>query len=286
MKFFYTLSLFTIIAVFPTDSLSSQIKTPPISVSSRKSFLQGSYVLQIQNSSNEDLDLWLQAKGKTTQFALSAGKMKEFGWAQGYKFDANNAFLIGGKGYNPISKRMPENELSPWRIGFSKEGGLSLSLSQSFLQNRLPKYLDLPIKEKPTRYLEISLSIIPKIILNEGSDRIYTDATLKGSLFSGKARFPIVASASFIPSYVPASGEVTATEIRIENIDVKIPNTDMSIFPKEWLDETNRFVNNIMPALFSKYVIYKIEKKWIQKLAKSANLRTKVIDGRLELIIL
>lgn len=60
----------------------------------------------------------------------------------------------------------------------------------------------------------------------------------------------------------------------------------MSVFPKEWLDEAKRFVNNIMPILFSRYVIYKIEKEWLKKLAKAASLRTKIIDGRLELIIL
>lgn len=214
MKSLYAFSLLTIIAVFPTEFLNSQTKSLPISVTCRKSFLQGSYVLQIQNSSNEDLDLWLEAKGKTTSFVLPAGKMKEFGWAQGYKFDAKNLFLIGGTGYDPINKRMPEDELSPWRIGFSKEGGLALSLSQSFLQDRLPKYLQLPIMEKPTNYLEVSLNQIPMIILKEGSDRIYTDATFEGSLSSGRVRLSIVASASFIPSYASATGEVTASQIK------------------------------------------------------------------------
>lgn len=119
-----------------TSNVSQQSQARPllIAVTCRKSFFEGSYVLQIRNSSNEKLNLWLQAKGNISSFLLSAGKMVEFGWAQGYRFDANNLFLIGGSGFDTIRQVMPNIELSPRRIGFSKDGGLAFSLSESFLQ--------------------------------------------------------------------------------------------------------------------------------------------------------
>ena len=257
------LCLLVVFALFPDALPQSQTNPLPIAVTCRKSLLQGSYVLQIQNSSKEQLSLWLQAKGKVTPFVLPGGKMKEFGWAQGYRFDANNLFLIGGAGYDTIRQVMPNVELSPWRIGFSKEGGIAVSLSQSFLQKRLPKYLQLPITEKASNVLQIALNEVPQIVLKEGSDRIYSDATLEGSLLSGRLRFPLVASVSFIPAYASSTGEITASQIKIENIDVKIPNSDVSLLPKDWLDQATRIVNNMLPVLFAQYVIYKLEKNWI-----------------------
>lgn len=263
MKTIFTSCLLTILTVVLYVPLQSQTRSLPVSVTCRKSFFQGSYVLQIQNSSLEDLTLWLQAKGKVTPFVLRAGKMEEFGWVQGYKFDANNLFLIGGSGFDTIKQVMPNVELSPWRIGFSKEGGLALSLSESFLQDRLPKYLKLPIREKPTNYLEMSLEETPRILLHEGSERVYTDAIFKVSLFSGKVRIPIVAGASFIPAYAASTGEVTASEIKVENIDIRFPSTDLSALPREWPEEATRFINKIIPVVFGKYVLHRIEKDWL-----------------------
>src|SRR5208283_593616 len=114
-----TASIIFLLAVsifYTNDSLQSQTKPLPITVRCRESTFEGSYVLQIQNSSNEKLDLWLQAKGKISPFLLPAGKMVEFGWAQGYKFDSNNLFLIGGNGYDTTKGLMPNVELSPIRI--------------------------------------------------------------------------------------------------------------------------------------------------------------------------
>ncbi len=279
MKTASIILLLAIISLFVNDSLRSQTKPLPIIVTCRESTFKGSYVLQIQNSSNEKLNLWLHAKGKTSPFLLPSGKMVEFGWAQGYKFDANNLFLIGGSGYDTIKQVMPNVELSPWRIGFSKDGGLAISLSQSFLQKELPKYLKLPIKESASTAVEIELNQMPQIVLKEESDRIYSKAILQASLLSGKLHLPIVAEVSFIPSYIPDNGQIIASQIKIENID-------MSVLPKEWLDDATQIVNKILPILFAKYVVYQLEKNWQLKIAKAMGLRTKVIDGRLEIIFL
>lgn len=273
-----TLSLLIGLIVLFADSLQSQTKPIPITVTCRESTFKGSYVLQIQSMSNDKLNLWLQAKGKTSQFLLPAGKVMEFGWAQGYKFDANNLFLVGSSGFDTIKQVMPNVELSPWRIGFA-DGGLALSLSQSFMQTRLPKYLELPVKENLSNILEVALNQVPQIILKEGSERIYANANLEASITSLNLHVPIVASVSFVPSYVVSTGQIIASQITVENID-------MNVLPKEWIDETTKIVNKVLPALFAKYVFYQLEHKWLLKVAKVVHLRTKVIDSRLEIIIL
>jgi hypothetical protein len=278
IKTTFILSLFIGITVLSVDSLHSQTKSIPITVTCRESFLKGSYVLQIQSLSNDKLNLWLQAKGKTFQFLLPAGKMIEFGWAQGYKFDANNLFLIGGSGFDTIKQEMPNTELSPWRIGFA-DGGLALSLSQSFLQTRLPKYLELPVKENISHNFYVAINQVPQIILKEGSDRVYSNAILEVSITSLNLHVPVVASVSFVPFYVASTGQIIASQIKVENID-------MNVLPKEWLDETTKIANNVLPVLFAKYIFYQLEQKWLLKVAKAVHLRTKVIDGRLEIIIL
>ncbi len=283
-----TISIFcvlSIVAILANEPLHSQAQPIPISVTCRKSFLQGSYVLVVQNTSNGRLHLWLQAKGKNTAFELDAGKMEEFGWAQGYRFEANNLFAIGGDGYQTLEQRMPNVELNPVKIDFSNDGGLAMSLSQSYLQERLPKHLKLPITKASSGF-EISLNQMPQIILKNGSERIYSDATLQASVFSGRVRFPLAATVSFVPSYFPSSGEVAATQIKVENIDVNIPNSDIGLLPANWREQATQIINNILPGLFDKFVVYKIEKKWLKNILNAVNLRAKVIDGRLEIIIL
>lgn len=137
----------------------------------------------------------------------------------------------------------------------------------------------MPIKENLSNYFEIALNQIPQIILREGTDRIYANAILEASLFSSNLQIPIVADISFIPSYTPATGQISASQIKVENID-------MNILAKEWLDVATEIVNKLLPTLFAKYVIYQLENKWVIKMARVVNLRTKVIDGRLEMIIL
>jgi len=275
-----------LVALVAHEPLHSQTKPLPVSVTCRKSFLQGSYVLQIQNTSNEQLRLWLQAKGKISPFVLPAGKMEEFGWAQGFRFDANNVFAMGADGYDTLKQRMPNGELNPFKIDFAEDGSLAISLSQSYLQERVPKFIKLPIKQRASNIFEISLNQIPQIILEDGSERIFSDATLQASVMSGRLRFPVVASVSFVPSYSPSTGEISATQIKIENIDVNVPNSDIGLLPQDWREQVSQVINNILPVVFAKFVFYKIEKNWLKEILNAVNLRTKVVDGRLELIIL
>lgn len=279
MKTASTIFLLAVSIFFTNDSLHSQTKPLPITVSCRESTFEGSYVLQVHNSSNEKLDLWLQAKGKISPFLLPAGKMVEFGWAQGYKFDANNLFFIGGNGYDTTKGLMPNIELSPIRITAPKDGGIGLSISQSLLQSQLPKNLQLPIKEKYSTVFEVEINQVPQIKLIEGSDKIYINAILQTSLFSTKAHIPIAVSISSIPFYTPATGQLGVTQIRVESINI-------NLLPKEYLDAITQLVNDILPFVFNKYVIVQLEKKWQLKLAHFASLRTRVNDGRLEILIL
>jgi hypothetical protein len=147
------------------------------------------------------------------------------------------------------------------------------------LQDRLPKYLKLPIKENGSTVLEIELNQMPQILLKEGSGRIYANAILQASLFFAKLPGSIVANISFVPFFNSATGQLGVSQISVENID-------MNILPKKWLDEATRIVNKMLPELFAKYIIYQFEKNWLLKIAKIVNLRTKVIDRRLEIIIL
>jgi hypothetical protein len=241
--------------------------------------LSRSYVLQIQNSSDGTLDLCLQAKGKASSFQLLAHKIVEFGWAQGYRFDANNVFLISATGYDTVKQVMPNTELAPWRIDFPDDGGVALSLSQYLLQGQLPKYLGLPVKQNVSNVLQISLNQSPKIILTEGSEKIYANAILEATFLSGKLSVPIVAMVSFVPLYVPANGQLVASQIEVNNIEV-------NALPKEWLDATTQVVNNLLSALFARVVIYQLDKSQ-SKIARLVNLRSiRVTDGRLEILIL
>jgi hypothetical protein len=280
MKQLYFCVLLAIFTLFVYGSLQSQNKPLPVNITCRKALITRSYVLQLLNTSNETLSLWLQAKGKTSPFILRGNKMLEFGWAQGYHFDANNLFLIGGDGYDTIKQVMPAIELSPWRIGLSKDGGgLNVSFSKSFLQDQLAKHLKLPIIQKASNALEISLDQMPQIVLEEGSDRIYANVTFQASIFSKVGPIPLAASVSIIPFYNQATGKFGVTQIKVENID-------MNLLPKEWFDQATQIVNQILPIVFAKYVIHQLEQKWLINIGKVVDLRTKIIDGRLEIIIL
>jgi hypothetical protein len=244
-------------------SLRPQDKLIPVSVTCRKSLLQGSYVLQIKNTSNTPLQLWLQAKGRTTNFLLPAGKTEEFGWAQGYRFDARNLFLMGGEGYDSLRQRMPDVELNPVKVDLSREGGLSVSLAQSYLQDHLPKYVRLPIRAIPSGSLEFSLEEFPEIILNDGSERVFTYAIIQTSLLSGKVCVPLKVGVSFIPSYTPSTGEVIASQIQVENIDVNVPGSNIGLLPADWREQATKTLNGFLPMVFSQFVIYKVEKEWL-----------------------
>jgi hypothetical protein len=267
--------LFTLLAC---NVLEAQLQPLPVTVACRKSFLGGSYVLQVKNLSSVELTIWLRAKGKTAAFDVAAGKVKTIGWAQGFRFDANNHFALWAAGYDTIQQVMPSTELSPLRISFTNDRGLAVSLSKSLLQEQLSKNLRLPIKERASNILEVSLNDAPQIDLREGSDRIDAEATLQASVISGKVRFPILTKVSFIPSYSPSTRQLIASEIVVEDIDVKF-------LPPEWTGVATEFLNRIVPAIFSKVVIYQLEKKE-QKYARLLHVRdVRVNDGRLEVLI-
>lgn len=266
------------IFIFRCDQLQAQIKYIPIDVSVRTSFFGGSYVLQLKNRSSQQLQIWLAAKEKVATYHIPTGETKDIGWVQGFRFDANDLFFVWGEGYDTIKQAMPSNELSPWKVTVPKEGGLAVSFSQSFLQDQLLKQIKLPIKKYYPKALELEISEIPQIILKEESDRFYTTVIIHTKLFSGKLNVPINTTVSFVPFYTPANGVISASQIRIDNIDV-------NILPKNWLGEVTEIINTLLPALFATYDLFQINKSDL-KYINLINVRQIVIrDGRLEILI-
>lgn len=261
------------------DFLQSQTKPIPVIVTCRKSLLGGSYVLQLRNTSNEQLNLWLDAREQKSTVLIPDGKMKEIGWAQGYRFDATDLLFIGGDGYDTLRQAMPNTELSACRIDFSKDGSLTLNLSQSFLQDLLPKFLKLPIKETYSNALEVAINELPQIDLRDRSDRIYANVVIQVTLFSGKVHIPINTIFSFLPFYVPSTGILGASQIKVENIDI-------NALPQEWLEEVTKIINTLLPIWFSKLEIYRLDKTTL-KYCKFFNVRQiSVHNRRLEIILL
>jgi hypothetical protein len=274
-----TVSIFYLLAViilFANDSLQSQNKPLPVALTIRNAFNNRSYVLQIRNSSDRALNLWLQAKGIRSSFLLPAGKLVEYGWAQGYHFDANNTFFIGEDGYDTIKNVMPNIELSPWRLQHRKEGGFELSFSKYYIQKQAENF-KLPIKQTFSS-IEIEINQLPQIELKDGSNKMYAHCILEASVAGRKIPFPITTTLSFIPEYVPATGQLVAFQIQIENVD-------NGIFPQQYVDDATKLVNAFLPAFFSNYVLYTVDKTLLPfaKLFKVQDAR--VSDGRLELSI-
>lgn len=276
MKLLFILIVF--IAFSQTNFPQVQTKPLPVEVTCRKSLMGGSYVLQIGNTSSSQLEIWLDAREKYSTFLIPAGKFKEIGWAQGFRFDANDVFFIGADGYDTLRKAMPSAELSSFRLGFSKEGALTINLSQSFLQDQLSKCLKLPIKQN-SKILNVEISEIPQIILRDRSDRIYANAKLQTTSFSGKVHIPINVTISFVPSYIPKTGEIIASQINIDDINI-------NGFPKEWLTEVTSIINQLIPVWFSNVQIYHLDKT-ILKYCQFFNVRqVSVHEGRLEIALL
>ncbi|MGD1046650.1 MAG: hypothetical protein ABR936_15185 [Bacteroidota bacterium] len=282
MKILKVRWLFFILATLSfltNEFLQSQTKPLPIVVTCRKSLLGGSYVLQLQNTSIEQLNIWLDAREKIATFLIPAGKMKEVGWAQGFRFDANDLFFIGADGYDTIRQSMPNNELSSIRVGFSKDGGLTINLSQSFLQYLLPKIFELPIKITSSNVLEVSINDMPQIILEDMSDKIYANVVIQVIPFSSKVHIPINTSVSFVPFYIPSTGVLGVSQIKVENIDIVA-------LPKEWLEEVTKIINNLIPIWFSKLEIYQLDKT-VLKYCKFFSVRQiSIHNRRLEIILL
>ena len=271
--------LFVIVFFFSNAFPQLQTKPLPVVVTCRKSFLGGSYVLQIEDTSSSPLNIWLEAREKFATYLIPDGKMKEIGWVQGFRFDANDVFFMGAEGYDTLKSAMPSAELSPIRIGFSEDGALTINLSQSFLQEQLSKYLQLPIKQKYPNLLEIEINEIPQIILRDRSERIYANVVLQAIIFSAKIHVPINVTVSFVSSYVPSTGIIVASQINADNINI-------SDLPNEWFNEVTMIINKLIPIWFSKVQIFQLDNTTL-KYCKFLNVhQISVHNGRLEIKLL
>jgi hypothetical protein len=273
---FFVLATFSFLA---SEFMQSQTKPLPLVVTYRKSFTGGSYVLQLQNTSPEQVSIWLDAREKIATYLIPAGKMKEIGWAQGFRFDDNDNFFIGGDGYDTLRQTMPNTGLSAYRISFSKDGSLTINLSQSYIQGLLPKYLELPVKQTHSNIFEVAITDLPQIILKDRSDRIYANVLVHLALFSGKIKIPMNTSLSFVPLFDPTKGNISASQIKVENIEI-------NAVPKEWLDDVTRIINQLIPIWFSKLELAQLDKTTL-KYCRYFNVREiNVRNGRLEIVLL
>lgn len=265
-------SVFIILASISNDFAQPQTKTLPVQITFRKSLLGGSYVLQIKNISSMPLEIWLDAREKHATFNIPANKMKEIGWAQGFRFDANDVFVIGSNGYDTIRQTMPSNELSEIRVDFSNNEGLTVNLSQSYLQKQIAKSLKLPLNKKIQKIIEIELNEVPQIILKDGSDKIHAFVRLQTKTFSGKVIIPVNISISFRPYYNSSTGEILASQINVD--DMNINNLPNNIFS----DVTN-IINSLLPIWFSEIKIFQIDNNTLKYL-KLLNVRQISVHNR------
>ncbi len=267
--------LFLVVAFvvpFSNNFSQQQSKPLPVVISCRKSFLGGSYVLQIKNTSASSLKIWIDARGKIATYNIPAGRMKKIGWVQGFRFDANDIYFIGSDGFNTIKQVMPSKELSAIRLGFSNDGALTINLSQSFLQKQLNKYLKLPISQNYPKIIDIELNQRPKIILKNISDKIYVDVVLQTISFSGKVHVPINLVVSFIPSYATGTGAIMASQIKVDDINI-------GGFPKQWFSQVTDIINKLIPIWFSNIKLFQIDKTTL-KYCKFFNVRKIKVKNR------
>ncbi|OGU65972.1 MAG: hypothetical protein A2499_16130 [Stygiobacter sp. RIFOXYC12_FULL_38_8] len=258
-------TVFTVLVLFSTCIAQSQTKPLPVQVTCRKSLLGGSYVLQIRNTSPLPIEIWLEAREKYATFIIQAEKMKEIGWVQGFRFDANDVFFIGSNGYDIIRQTMPSNELSEVRVDFLNNGALTVNLSQTFLQKKIAKSLKLPINKKYQGIIEIEMSKVPEIILKDRSDRIHANVLLQTITFSGNVKIPIKASISFLPSYISSTGEILASQINVDDININGLQNKLS-------SEATNIINGLLPIWFSEIRIFQLDTTTLKYL-KFLNVR-------------
>ena len=263
------LSLFVFLANIHSQSLTKQV---PIETSFRKSFLGGSYVLQVVNTSESALVIWLDARGKADYFTLYPGTMKSIGWAQGYRFDANEIFFIGAEGYEIFRGSTPSAEINEIRYGFTDNGALTINLSQTYLQRQLPNYISLPIKVKHPKIAELKVNEMPQIVFVDRSDKIYAQVDIVATVFSGKVDIPIKTIVSFVPSFNRSTGAIEASQIYVDNLTIEN-------LPEEWFTEIKNFINNLTTALFSKVQIHQLDEKTL-KYCNFFNVRQITVNNR------
>lgn len=258
------------------DDLSSQIKPLPIKTNVRKSFFGGSYVLQVHNTSDNEITLWLGAKEKTESYMLQTGESKDIGWAQGFRFEANDAYFLWADRCDTIRQMMPSDELSQWRLQFTERGGFVLNLSQSYVQNRLQEEVKIPFEQSYSNNLCVAIENYPQVIFRDGSNRIFAEVPITTKWFRTSPKVLIKTTISFVPIYEPSSGKVFATDLQINNIDI-------NLVPKEWLSNFKDIINQLLVVLFKPFVIFQLDKS-ILKYAKFFKVREMIVhDGRLEI---
>lgn len=266
---FVAISILLFPYIIIAQNLSKQL---PLEVSFRKSFLGGSYVLQLKNTSDSLLNIWIDARDKKAFFKLRPNVMKSIGWAQGFRFDANDIFVIGADGYNIFKGTMPSEEINEFRIDFSKNGGVIISLSKSFIQKQISEQIKLPIKEKIPNIAQFEINQMPLIFFQDNSNKIYVKIDLQTFIFSGKIKLPVKIITSFVPNFNPSTGEVIASQSYIEELGIEN-------LPENLFKDLKNLMNEIILRLFSEIVVFKLDKT-ILKYCDLLNVRNVIIKNR------
>ncbi len=244
--------IFLFLTIFYSTGFSqSQSKKLPIEVTCRKSFLGGSYVLQIKNTSTAPLNIWLTAREKYAEYTILPASIKDIGWVQGFRFDENDVFFIGSDGYDTLKQVMPSTGLHDIRIDFADNGALTVNLSQTELQKVANKYLKVPFKQSYPNFADFEITEVPQILLKNGSNKIYLNAVIHVVIFSGKVNIPVNIAGSFIPYYIPSTGAVMSSQLTLENINIS--NLSGEVF-----DKVKSIVNELVPIWFSNLQLYKV----------------------------
>ena len=82
---------------------------PPIECSRREAALASGFVVEIENTSEQTISLWIESGDQRDSFSLGPGETETFGWLKGYQFGENSSFAVGGEGFS--TKRYSLSEL-------------------------------------------------------------------------------------------------------------------------------------------------------------------------------
>jgi len=229
----------------------------------------------VQNTSDNEILLWVEAKEKIDNFKLQPHGSKDIGWAQVFRFDANDAVFLWSEGYDTLRLMMPGNELSPWRLRFAKEGGLLLSLSQSFIQDRVQKEIKPPIEQSYSNIVRASVTEVPQIILRDGSNRIYAEVPITTYWFNTSMKVIVKTRVSFVPEYQQSDGKFFATNLQLDDVNI-------DLVPQQWLSDLKSLINQLLIRIFKPVEIFQLDKSLL-KYARFFNVRGVIVhDGRLE----
>ncbi len=83
--------------------------SPPVQCSRRDAALASGFVVEIENTSDQTISLWIESGDQRDSFSLGPGETETFGWLKGYQFGENSSFAIGGEGFS--TKRYAVSEL-------------------------------------------------------------------------------------------------------------------------------------------------------------------------------